>query len=165
MKEAEKEAKFQGITVEEALASHDPDAVPPPPAAENNEGAGAGEPATPILPPNPKVTRVTPPEKQDPAVRYKDAASEKDKTSEWGVGDEGYKPPSSPSDKMRKNVPYKVRLALYYSSASLLNSTDRNVCSINSVVTGAISEYMYHVHLFSFSLDMLICRGWKITST
>ncbi|KZP28919.1 hypothetical protein FIBSPDRAFT_917554 [Athelia psychrophila] len=109
LKEAEKEAKFQGITVEEALASHDPDAVPPPPAAENNEGAGAGEPATPILPPNPKVTRVTPPEKQDPAIRYKDAASEKDKTSEWGVGDEGYKPPSSPSDKMRKNVPYKYK--------------------------------------------------------
>lgn len=105
LKEAEKEAKFQGITVEEALAQHDPDAQPPPPA-----GDAAGDPATPALPPNPKVTRVTPPEKQEPAVKYKDAVEGKGQASEWGAGDEGYKSPSSPSEKMRKNVPYKVRL-------------------------------------------------------
>lgn len=68
----------------------------------------AEEPTEPVLPPNPKVTRVTPPEKQDPAVKYKEASKQRASQSEWGSGDDGYKPPRSPSDKMRKNVPYKV---------------------------------------------------------
>lgn len=104
LKEAEKEAKFQGITVEEALAQHEPEAqAPPPPATGSTEEAPA-----PVLPPNPKVTRVTPPEKQEPAVKFKEASQEKGKQAEWGAGDDGYKSPSSPSDKMRKNLPYKV---------------------------------------------------------
>ncbi|KAF7975177.1 hypothetical protein HWV62_10222 [Athelia sp. TMB] len=110
LKEAEREAKFQGITVEEALAQHDPDAIQPPPPAANNEAAADGEPASPVLPPNPKVTRVTPPEKQAPAIKYQEATKEKSKVSEWGAGEEGYKSPSSPSDKMRKNLPYKERM-------------------------------------------------------
>lgn len=121
LREAEKEAKFQGITVEEALKQHEPhedgDGATPAPLETDPqfvEQAGSGnanillEEPSPVVPPNPKVTRVTPPEKQDPAVKYKDAS--KSRQEEWGSGDAGYKSPSSPSDKMRKNLPYKVKL-------------------------------------------------------
>jgi hypothetical protein len=121
LKEAEKEAKFQGITVEEALKQHEPPAegeathTPPetdPQFVHQHGGENANavpEEPSPVLPPNPKVTRVTPPEKQDPAVRYKDASKEGARQAEWGSGDAGYKPPSSASDKMRKNLPYKYK--------------------------------------------------------
>jgi hypothetical protein len=46
----------------------------------------------------PKVTRLTPPEKQDPSVRFKDAVTGK---PEWGTGEGGYKPPTDPGDRMR----------------------------------------------------------------
>lgn len=84
--EARREAKFQGITVEEALAQHDPDAQPK----------------------KPKVTRVTPPEKQDPEIRYGGAKEESKGRPEWGSGDEGFKAPKTPAERLRKNVPYKV---------------------------------------------------------
>jgi hypothetical protein len=81
------------------------------------------EEPSPVLPPNPKVTRLTPPEKQDPAVKFKDASKESANQAEWGSGDAGYKPPSSPSDKMRKNLPYKVKftvlLSLHLSDADI----------------------------------------------
>lgn len=79
--EAEREAKFQGITVEEALHSHD-------------------EPvAKPESVPRPKIMRGVP--KQDPAVKYKDIAKETENQSEWGTGEQGYKQPKSPVEKMR----------------------------------------------------------------
>ena len=43
-------------------------------------------------------TQVTPPEKQDPRIRYKDA---KNKNGDQGSGPGGYKPPVEPGDKMR----------------------------------------------------------------
>jgi len=89
--EAEKEAKYQGITVEEALAQHE-------------EGE---EEASPAQASKPKVTRVTPPEKLDPQERFRDAKD--DNSAEWGAGNDGYKPPTSPKDKLRKNVPYKYK--------------------------------------------------------
>ncbi|RDB28680.1 hypothetical protein Hypma_016054 [Hypsizygus marmoreus] len=134
--EAEKEAKFQGITVEEVLkaqehfdplpptkepaaeASNDthdatnstPEKVPPIPVAAHPHG----EQIVPIPPvqeaPVPKVTRIPPPEKQDPSVRFKDASQEGERKGEWGTGEAGYKPPTDPSDRMRKNLPYKGRM-------------------------------------------------------
>lgn len=79
--EAEREAQYQGITVEEALRSHEEPAVKP-------------ESVT-----KPKITRGAP--KQDPAVKYKDIAKEKENQSEWGTGEQGYKQPKSPVEKMR----------------------------------------------------------------
>lgn len=79
--EAEREAKFQGITVQEALLSHE-------------EPAAKAESA-----PRPKITRGAP--KQDPADKYKDIAKEKENQSEWGTGEQGYKQPKSPVEKMR----------------------------------------------------------------
>ncbi|TDL26443.1 precursor to secretory protein Ssp120 [Rickenella mellea] len=136
--EAEKEAKYQGIPVEEVLAQHDHDhAEPPPPAADKpkeQEKANvdadrlpAAEHETvphphddsPTVPPvqapppvasGPKITRQTPPEKLAPSERYKGAQQEGAKRPEWGEGEAGYRPPSNPSDKMRKNVPYKERM-------------------------------------------------------
>ncbi|KAJ7651526.1 precursor to secretory protein Ssp120 [Mycena polygramma] len=134
-KEAEKEAVFQGITVEEALLSHEP----PPPQEHAAEGETPVEPpveaaqhpaAVPhphdeqivvepvveppahVMPgsPKPKVTRTPPPEKQDPSIKFKNAKSEGDQKGEWGTGSQGYKPPTNPSDKMRKNLPYKYKL-------------------------------------------------------
>lgn len=106
--EAEREAKFQGISVEEALKQHDPEQqkVEQQPGDGHQEvvkqpdasGTGVSTAATP------KFTR-TPPE--DPIARFQKAKAEAGQ-DEWGSGDGGYKPPKSPSDRMRKNVPYKV---------------------------------------------------------
>jgi hypothetical protein len=122
LKEAEKEAKFQGITVEEALKQHEEpakgEATHPPPGTDpqfvqqpgsDNTNTVPQKPPAPVLLSNPKVTRLTPPEKQEPAVKFKDAKKDGAKQEEWGAGDAGYKSPSSPSDKMRKNLPYKVK--------------------------------------------------------
>jgi len=94
-KEAEKEAAYQGISVEEALLSHEP---------PKEQGGAPVEGAE-----KPKVTRVTPPEKQDPSVKFKNAKNEAESKGEWGTGSEGYKPPTNPGDKMRKNLPYKYK--------------------------------------------------------
>ncbi|KAJ7897280.1 precursor to secretory protein Ssp120 [Mycena olivaceomarginata] len=138
-KEAIKEAAYQGISVEEALASHElpqehaeqppaggesnppvdtPAEAPPPPAAvphphdEQIVVESVVEPPAHVMPGSakPKVTRVPPPEKQDPRVKYNGAKSEAEKKGDWGSGSDGYKPPTKPSDKMRKNLPYKERM-------------------------------------------------------
>ncbi|KDQ63066.1 hypothetical protein JAAARDRAFT_29063 [Jaapia argillacea MUCL 33604] len=137
--EAEKEAKFQGITVDEALAQHDPEVNPPakveqpadggqhpiaPPGHGQPQIPGAregvqhphddqledtGRPSEPQTARNPKVTRVVPPEKLDPEVRYRDADREPSSQEEWGAGEGGYKTPKSPAERMRKNLPYKYK--------------------------------------------------------
>ncbi|KAN0100207.1 hypothetical protein V8E55_000191 [Tylopilus felleus] len=86
--EAEREAKYQGISVEEVLRAHEP-------------------PTETIALPRPKITRGAP--KQDPAVKYKNIDKEKENQSEWGTGEQGYKQPKSPAEKMRKNLPYKYK--------------------------------------------------------
>lgn len=59
----------------------------------------AADPATvTTTAPRAGVTRITPPEKQDPAIKFKSA---KENGAEWGDGPEGYKPPSKPAEKMR----------------------------------------------------------------
>jgi nucleobindin len=111
---------FQGITVEEARRQHEPaaagDETHPPPETDPQLIVQRPGGENPILeepsPQKPKVTRLTPPEKQEPAVKFKDAGNEAARQAEWGSGDAGYKPPSSPSDKMRKNLPYKVKATL-----------------------------------------------------
>lgn len=52
--------------------------------------------------------REVPPEKRPPEQRYGQAANEARTKEEWGQGPDGYKPPRTPADKMRKNLPYKV---------------------------------------------------------
>ncbi|KII93943.1 hypothetical protein PLICRDRAFT_153146 [Plicaturopsis crispa FD-325 SS-3] len=129
-KEAEKEAAFQGISVDEALAAHELEPPSPPSEAEIVSGNNAQQPIVPndaahphvdqadVVPPvqdpsaaaaavKPKISRVTPPEKQDPSVRFQEAREKAEAQAEWGAGDGGYKPPTSPVDKMRKNLPYK----------------------------------------------------------
>ncbi|KAF9225320.1 hypothetical protein BS17DRAFT_700729 [Gyrodon lividus] len=88
--EAEREAKYQGITVEEAERAHDESAVKPDSA------------------PRPKITRGAP--KQDPSMKYKDIAKEKENQSEWGTGEQGYKQPNSPAEKMRSNAHMQERM-------------------------------------------------------
>jgi len=93
--EAVREAKFQGITVEEAIHQHDP-----PPRDKKPLDAST---------PPPKVIRVTPPEKQEPEVKYGNAAGDSKAKSEWGAGEEGFKTPKTPAERLRKNVPYKYK--------------------------------------------------------
>jgi nucleobindin len=85
--EAEREAEFQGITVEEALHQHD---APP----KEPEGGSA----------RPKLTRITPPEKQDPLVKFGSAAEDAKARSEWGSGEEGFKPPKTPAERLRYEI-------------------------------------------------------------
>lgn len=112
--EAVKDAEFQGITVEEAIKAHDSppkaDSSAAPPTQENIDQVPiAAHPHDEQVVPNkhlqdpakPKVTRVTPPEKQEPAVKFGNAKAEGQKKGEWGSGTEGYKPPTNPGDKMR----------------------------------------------------------------
>ncbi|KAF7337579.1 Precursor to secretory protein Ssp120 [Mycena sanguinolenta] len=131
-KEAIKEAAYAGITVEEALAAHEhaeaaaqgETPVEPPVDAAQHPAAVPHphdeqivveplvEPPAHVVPGSgkPKVTRVPPPEKQDPSVKFNHAKSEAEKKGEWGSGSDGYKPPTRPGDKMRKNLPYKERM-------------------------------------------------------
>ena len=108
--EAEREAKFQGISTEEFLKN----------VKEAEEGAKAGE-----REPKP-IVRILPPEKMDPETRFKDAKSKGALKGEWGSGEAGYKAPIDASDKLRfvwspwsgrhadkaasdrRNLPYKV---------------------------------------------------------
>jgi hypothetical protein len=101
-KEAEREAKFQGITVEEALAQHEEPVVSDKHPAEHPTTEGQEIPK--------KYERQVPLDQQDPAIRFRQAKAESDAHGEWGSGEGGYKPPQSPSEKMRKNLPYKVTL-------------------------------------------------------
>jgi len=99
LEEAEREAKYQGISVEEALGQQhaDPPISEQPPA----EQAKVDTPK--------KFERQTPLEQQDPAVRFRQAKQESEAHGEWGSGEAGYKPPKSPSERMRKNLPYKYK--------------------------------------------------------
>jgi len=93
-KEAEREAKFQGVSVEEVLEAQNINAQPP-----NSDG-----PQAPLKP----INRV-PPEKQDPLVKFKNAQSEGARKGDWGTGEGGYKSPTEAGDMMRKNLPYKYK--------------------------------------------------------
>jgi len=90
--EAEREAKFQGISTEEFLKN-----------VEEAEEAAKGEPSAK------PVVRILPPEKMDPATRFKDAKSKGALKGEWGSGEAGYKAPIDASDKLRRNLPYKYK--------------------------------------------------------
>ncbi|THH33129.1 hypothetical protein EUX98_g1018 [Antrodiella citrinella] len=109
-KEAEREAKFEGITVEEALAQHEPHEHEESPSATPGLVTPLEEPvpgAEQVIlnDGKPKFTR-TPPE--DPIERFQKAKAEASQ-EEWGAGDGGYKPPKSPSDRLKKNLPYKYK--------------------------------------------------------
>ena len=83
-KEAEREAKFQGVSVEEILkAQEDLNAQQP-----NPDGS-----QVPVKP----VKRVP----EDPLVRFKNAQSEGARKGDWGTGEDGYKAPTDIGDKMR----------------------------------------------------------------
>jgi len=119
--EAEREAKFQGVSVDDliqerlAVAQAIESAASASAAAASSKAAAIGDTSvgTPVgegtrtdAASKPKVTRITPPEKQDPAIKY---AGAKPDGAEWGTGPDGFNPPSKPDDKMRKNVPYKYK--------------------------------------------------------
>jgi hypothetical protein len=84
-KEAEREAKFQGVSVEEILK------------AQENVIAQKPNPDESQAPSKPLI-RVPP---QDPLVKLKNAQSEGARKGEWGTGEDGYKPPTEVGDKMR----------------------------------------------------------------
>jgi hypothetical protein len=134
-KEAEKEAVFQGISVEEALQQHEHDGEPRSPPADaptpdagdrvphDEHGPTPGHPhddqQVPLKPAVPNYTRA--PKGSDPVEKYMNAKQGSGADSEWGQGDGGYRSPKSPSEKMRKNVPYKARC---YNRLALLWNSD-----------------------------------------
>lgn len=161
--EAIKEAEFQGITVEEAIAAHelhDEQASSTGGDGEVNLNTQSDE--VKVVPKGtPKIQRQPPPEQIDPAVRYKDLS--KDEASEWGSGEAGYRVPRSPAEKLgcviifssfflfadmensysSRNVPYKVRVLLFLFNLKTFNL--RNACSINSgviLVTSDVITYL-----------------------
>lgn len=72
----------------DAAHPHDDQAVfEPPPAPPQRE--------------KPKIVRQDPPEKQNPTERFKTARGESQEKPEWGEGDEGFKRPKTPADRMR----------------------------------------------------------------
>jgi hypothetical protein len=68
---------------------------------DNPGGGWVYDPPKGVVPPKPKVTRLPPPEKLDPQIRFEEATKQKDGQAEWGSGDGGYKSPTSPVEKMR----------------------------------------------------------------
>jgi len=111
-KETEREAKFQGISVDELIRQQlaAAEAYDKAKAAEDAKAAAAaanGE--TPVATADtPKVTRIRPPEKVDPRVKYADVREEALK-GEYGEGPAGYKSPVKPEEKMKRNTPYKYK--------------------------------------------------------
>ena len=85
--EAIKEAEYQGISVEEAIAAHE----------VHEETVTTNEEPQVVLKSAPKVQRETPPERLDPEVRYKGLDSD---DREWGTGDSGYRAPRTPAEKL-----------------------------------------------------------------
>ncbi|KAI0286850.1 hypothetical protein BGY98DRAFT_1182721 [Russula aff. rugulosa BPL654] len=102
--EAEREAVFQGISVEEALAQHNE----PPPASDGQQPQDGGVKVDEQEVPK-KYERKTPLEEQDPATRFSRAKSESEAHGDWGSGEGGYKAPTTPGERMRKNLPYKYK--------------------------------------------------------
>jgi hypothetical protein len=139
-KEAEKEAAFEGITVEEALAQHEHDGEPRSQQTQASqdgeqtslplEGADSSTPEHPHddqkASQKPSIPQYTRAEKGDPVQKFLNAKQGSDAQNDWGQGDSGYKSPRSPSEKMRKNVPYKARcLYLRALRETLTNTQDR----------------------------------------
>ena len=117
MKEALRESKFTGVSIEETFESHEPkpkDAASPAeqpdgeprPAAEYEEpphpygdfveaqGAAQAEAA----PSGPRYVRSA---KPDPLDKLRNARKESGRTDEWGTGEGGYKVPKTPVERMR----------------------------------------------------------------
>jgi hypothetical protein len=90
--EAEREAKFQGISTEEFLKH----------VKEAEEAAKRNPPPKPVV-------RIPPPEQRDPETRFKDAKSKGALKEEWGSGEAGYKAPIDTTEKLRRNLPYKYK--------------------------------------------------------
>ncbi|KAI1794035.1 precursor to secretory protein Ssp120 [Ganoderma leucocontextum] len=115
--EAEREAKFQGVSVEEVLKQHEPHEQQQQQQQQQQQGEDphllVQDPQNDQLPKQPPVKkpqRPVPPEKQDPVVRFANAKADAENHGEWGQGESGYKSPKSPGEKMRKNVPYKEKI-------------------------------------------------------
>lgn len=95
LEEENKERAYQGLPPFKNLAEAE--------AAKEKEIA---EESARVVPP--RFSRQTPPEKQKPQVKFKDAGAEAEAKPEWGEGNEAYMRPKSAADKLRKNMPYKV---------------------------------------------------------
>lgn len=108
--EAEREAKYQGITVDEALAQHEPHEHEE--TQQQPQGGEAQQHEQVIL--NPHDDQPVVEGFKDPVERLKGAAkaaSSAKSTEEWAAG-EG-RVPRTPSDRGRKNAPYKVLSLLF----------------------------------------------------
>lgn len=99
--EAEREAKFQGITVDEALAQHEPhpEGEAPPPSVE--EGEHAQQPLADFggekVESSPQATIRAP---DDPVERFKKAKAAGG-NEQWGEGEGGYKAPKTPGERYK----------------------------------------------------------------
>lgn len=117
--EAEKDAAYQGISVDELIK----DRLAAAEAAEKAAAAAAASKAAaigdipvegdghqdPVAAPKAGVTRVPPPEKLDPSIKYADARAKAAANAAWGNGEAGYKAPAKPEEKMRRGLPYKYK--------------------------------------------------------
>ena len=123
-------------------------------------------PTPPTDTPRPKIIRGVPPEKQDPVIKYKDIGKEGSGQSDWGTGEQGYKQPNTPVEKMRlvlrltsmyvpliilvcdrKNLPYKV-CPESPTQLQVQPLTRRIMCSTSSGGIGEISNWIF-VKLFT----------------
>ena len=102
------------------------------------------------------ITRLTPPEKQPPSVKYKGAPEQAKEKPEWGEGEAGYKRPKNAADKLRKNMPYKVSgrtpavsMLCFSSSLAICLLTDSSFDSIASAGVGETFEHVYRVRFSS----------------
>lgn len=96
--EYEREARYQGVSVDEAARAHDEPPVHSPSEAHQQEPMDANQAAAA---PKPKIVRGVPPERLDPSVRYQSIGKDSAGQSEWGTGEQGYKQPKSPAERLR----------------------------------------------------------------
>ena len=99
--EENKEREFQGLpplSPEEARALHDDERKGTPESSTDETGRPVKS--------GPKFIR--PKKEKDTKAGYLSVVKEAREKPEWGQGAEGYRPPGTPADKLRKNAPYKV---------------------------------------------------------
>jgi len=101
LEEENKERKYKGLPEIKNIKEASPDDTDPP-------VAGSERPSDSPRAQKP-ITRETPPEKQPPSLKYKDAPAQAKEKPNWGEGEAGYKRPKNAADKLRKNMPYKYR--------------------------------------------------------
>jgi hypothetical protein len=124
----------------------------------------------------PQSTRHSDFEKMDPIERFKKARAAGGSADEWGQGEGGYKPPRTPSDRLKYVFVFSYELAVSeskirtlgrmsrtrccnhaFQSSQIMNANSRTACSISSAAPGVTSDSWSKEYL-----DIYVSGSWAV---